>query len=185
MAARRAQDDRAARPDVNALAAGRRSGRAGLSGAGLRRPRRAVVGRAGARRDVRPHPQFGRRPSSPAPRSRRSATRPAICSRRCAPTGRRAARHGAAGRRRHGGERRHHAVPRRHPGRAGRPAGRDGDDRARRRLSRRPCRRPVPRSRRLCRDAGSCERRFVPRMDDGDARAQMGRLARRGRAATL
>ena len=78
-------------PDVNALAAEGRSGRAGLSGAGLRRPRRALVGCAGARRDFRAHPQCRRWPRLRAPRWKRSATRPAICSRRCGPTGRRPA----------------------------------------------------------------------------------------------
>ena len=56
------------------------------------------------------------------------------------------ARYRAARRRRHGGERFHHAVPRRHPGGAGRPSGGDGDDRGRRRLSRRSRRRPLSRS---------------------------------------
>ena len=113
-----------AAPDVNALAAAADPGRAGLSGAGLRRARRAVVGCAGARRAVRAHPQVRAWPSLRARRSRRSAIRPAICSKRCAPTGRRpGSRYGVAGRRRHGGERRHHAVRGRHPGGAGRPAG--------------------------------------------------------------
>ena len=87
MAARRAQGDRARAGRERARRHGR-SGRAGLSGAGLRRARRALVGRAGARRDVRAHPQVRASPSSRAPRSKRSATRPAICSTRCAPTGR-------------------------------------------------------------------------------------------------
>ena len=60
----------ASAPESGALAARGRSGRAGLSGAGLRRARRAVVGRAGARRDLRAHPQIRRRPSSRAPRSK-------------------------------------------------------------------------------------------------------------------
>ena len=47
-------------PQVDALAGARRSGRAGLSGAGLCRPRRALLGRAGARRDLRPDAQLRR-----------------------------------------------------------------------------------------------------------------------------
>ena len=44
--------------DVGPLGAARRSGRAGLSGAGLCRFGRAVLGCAGARRDLRLDPQF-------------------------------------------------------------------------------------------------------------------------------
>ena len=55
----------------------RRSRPGGLSGAGLRRPRRAALGRGGARRDLRPDPRRRRARSSPAPRWRASATRPA------------------------------------------------------------------------------------------------------------
>ena len=49
------------RPGVRSERAGAegRSGRAGLSGAGLRRPRRALLGRRGARRVVRPDAEFG------------------------------------------------------------------------------------------------------------------------------
>ena len=60
MAARRAQADRDRGRRERARRGGR-SGRAGLSGAGLRRARRAVVGRGGARRDLRADPQFRRR----------------------------------------------------------------------------------------------------------------------------
>ena len=50
----------AAAPDVNALAAAADPAEAGLSGSGLCRTGRALVGRAGARRLVRAHPQLGR-----------------------------------------------------------------------------------------------------------------------------
>ena len=60
MAARRAQADRD-RAGRRTRCRSSRSGRAGLSGAGLRRARRAVLGRRGARRDVRAHAQFRRR----------------------------------------------------------------------------------------------------------------------------
>ncbi len=66
-------------------------------------------------------------------------------------------------------------------GDARRSSSRDGDDRARCRLSGRPCRGIVSRSAGLCRDVGA---RAAVRTADGrrDARAQMGGLARRGRA---
>ena len=53
-------------------------------------------------------------------------------------------RHGAAGRWRHGSVRLDHAAPLRPPRRAGRPAADPGDDRARRRLSRRSLGRALP-----------------------------------------
>ena len=118
-----------------------------------------------ARRDLRAHPQYGRRRACAARRSKRSAIRPAICSMRCARIGRRQRRHRVARRRRHGGERCTMqfladilAAP------VDRPAV-HGNDRAGRRLSRRPCRRPVSRSRGLSQRCGRCERRFEPRMD--------------------
>ena len=70
----------------------RRSRPGGLSRAGLRRPRGAVVGRRGPRHHLRPDPRHRHEPSSPAPRSKRCATRPAISWRRCAATGRAARR---------------------------------------------------------------------------------------------
>ena len=58
-----------------------------LSRAGLRRPRRAVLGRRRARRDLRPHPRHDGGRVRPRRAGSRSATRPATCSRPCAATG--------------------------------------------------------------------------------------------------
>ena len=65
---------------------------------------------------------------------------------------------------RHGGERCNHAIPRRYVGDARRSSSRDGDDRARCRLSRRPCRGIMSRSAGLCRDVGA---RAAVRTEDG------------------
>ena len=133
-----AQADRDRAPSRHARGR-RRSGRAGLSGAGLCRARRAVVGCGGARRDL-----TASRAIPGAAELARAAleavgyqTRDLLDAMRADwPAAER--QDGAARRRRHGGERFHHAVPRRHPGGAGRPAGGHGDDRARRGLSRGP-----------------------------------------------
>ena len=87
MAARCAQDDRG-RAGRERAGRRRRSRRAGLSGAGLRRARRAVVGRAMRAAPSTGSPAMPASPSSRAPRWKRSAIRPAICSTPCAPTGR-------------------------------------------------------------------------------------------------
>ncbi len=105
-----------------------RSGRAGLSGAGLRRARRALLGPGCAWRAHGPHA------ANPGPAEIAQAalesvgyqTRDLLEAMLQRLAGRR--QHGAARRRRHDGERRHHAVSRRHPRRRGRPAGGDGDD---------------------------------------------------------
>ena len=88
MAARRPQGDRACARGRCARCR-RRSGRAGLPGAGLRRPGRAVVGRRTRAARSSGSPAMPGRPSSPAPRWKRSATRRATCWRPCTPTGRR------------------------------------------------------------------------------------------------
>ena len=152
---------------------------AGLHGAGLRRPRRAVVGRGGARRAVWAQPQVGS--GRDQPRRARSGRLPDPRPARrdaCRLAGLERSRHRAARRRRHDAERLHDAVPRRHPERAGRPARVHGDDRARRRLSGRAQGRHLPRSRRL---RGDLEARPPFRAGDGraDARSQMERLAGR------
>ena len=90
VAARRAEDHPPRLRDPRPRR-GRRPGPAALPGAGLHRPRRALLGpRLPAARSSA-SPATPARPSSPAPRSRASPTRPATSSRRCAPTGRRRA----------------------------------------------------------------------------------------------
>ena len=72
----------------------RRAGRAGrpdagcLSRAGLRRARRAALGRRGARRDLRPDAQFGPGGIRPRGAGGRLPTRRATCSTPCRRTGR-------------------------------------------------------------------------------------------------
>jgi sugar (pentulose or hexulose) kinase len=114
-----------------------RSGRAGLSGAGLCRARRALLGRPGARCHVRSDPQFrcGRVRARGARGGRLPDPRPDR-GHACRLAGRR--RHGAARRWRHERQQHSHAISRRHPERAGRPPADHGNNRAGRRLSRRP-----------------------------------------------
>ena len=94
-----------------------------LSRAGLRRPRRAVLGCRVPRRAVRPDARH--RPRRARARRARERLLPDARSaaRRCTPTGRaRRPRDRAARRWRHGRHRLDHAAPRRHSRRAGRPA---------------------------------------------------------------
>ena len=116
--------------DIGAAGAAGRSGRAGLSGAGLCRPGRAVLGCAGARRDLRPDPQFAARP-----RFARAAleavgyqTRDLLEAMRADWPAAEKFDDRAARRRRHDRKRRHDAVPCRHSGEPGRPADGDGND---------------------------------------------------------
>ena len=87
VAARRAQAHRGCARSERACRSGR-SRRRGLSGAGLCRAWRALVGRIGARRGLRAHAQVGRAPSLPVRPSKRSATRRAISWKQCARIGR-------------------------------------------------------------------------------------------------
>ena len=64
VAARRAEDHQGCGRDIEARRQGR-PGAGGLSGAGLRRPRRALLGRGGARGDLRHHPRHHRRRDRP------------------------------------------------------------------------------------------------------------------------
>ena len=118
-----------------------------------------------ARRGLRAHAQFAASPNSRAPRSKRSATRPAICSRPCAPTGRPA---GDTVLRVDGGMAASDvtmqfladilAAPVDRPAVMETTALGAG-------LSRGPRRRRLPGPRRISRRAGRCERRFLPQMD--------------------
>ena len=156
------------RPGVRGRCAGAegRSGRAGLSGAGLCRPRRALLGcaRRAARSSASRATAARRR--SRARRWRRSATRPATCSRPCAPTGRRPA---DTVLRVDGGMTASDVAMQFLAdilGAAGRPAGGDGDDRARRRLSRRLAGRASAPIRRVSPATWRLDRRFEPAMDE-------------------
>ena len=71
------------RPTSKQLAASVPRHRRRVSRAGLRRPRRAVLGSVRPRRDRRHHARTPRRRTSPGRRSSRWPFRPATCSRRC------------------------------------------------------------------------------------------------------
>ena len=108
-----------------------------LSGAGLRRPRRALLESAACAARCSASPATPAPPNSRTPRWKASATRPSISAERCAPTGRSAkAANRAPRRRRHDRVRLDHAAPRRSARRAGRSPDDPGNHRARRRLSR-------------------------------------------------
>ncbi len=111
----------------------------------------ASVRPIGSRRPAAPCSASRAPPAPTRSRGRRwkpFATRRAICSRRCATTGRQKPV-GAARRWRHGGERLDHAVPGRHPRCAGRASLRAGDDGAGGSLARRAQGRRVARRGRL------------------------------------
>ena len=98
-----------------------------LRRAGLHRPRRALLGRRGARRDPGAHPRGGARP--PRPRDAREPRLPEPRRHRRDERGVRRAAARAAGGRRRLRQRLPDAVPGRHPRRAGGPAGPRRDDR--------------------------------------------------------
>ena len=167
------QRDRPARRQV-------RSHAIGLSGAGLRRPRRALLECRACAARCSASPATPAPPNSPMPRWKASATRPSICGPRCAPTGPMPSRqHRAARRRRHDRLRLDHAAPRRSARRAGRPPDDPGNHRARRRLPRRPRRRRLSR-------AGKIRRQLAARTplqagdECGDTGAEAGRLGAGG-----
>ena len=114
-----------------------------VSGAGVRRPRRAALGHVRARSADRPDARHARGPTSSAPRSRASLFSRAIWSTRWHTAGQPIAR--AEGRRWRDGQRLSDAVSSRHARRAGRGGRGPGDDCAGCRVPGGSGRRPVDR----------------------------------------